>query len=313
MPEIKTWKIEKPWVHMRCALGEGPFYNEETNEVRWLDITERKIHFVNASVGPSSLRTITTDHLIGVTADVDGAPKKLVAAAKEGFAWIDRETGKMEWIARIYEAEGAETVRTRMRMNDGAVDSKGRLWAGGMQDTLVVPGFPGPVGSLWRLDPDGSAHKMIDGGIAVTNGIAWNCADTVMYHTDSGPNNIYAYEFDAENGEISNGHVFFHWEEKIKGEVGLLDGLVADEDDCLWSAIYWGYKVIRISPSGQHIGTIELPAPCISAVVFMGTELAITSASNREKVPTEYGGNLFRIDVGVRGRQRYKFKSSIAI
>ncbi|KAF9882913.1 hypothetical protein FE257_004894 [Aspergillus nanangensis] len=262
MSEFKTWKLDKPWVQMRCGLGEGPSYNPDTNEVRWLDVTARKIHFADAAVGPSSLRTITTEHIIGVAADIDGVPNKLLAAAKEGFASIDRETGQMEWIARIHEVDGEETVRT-MRMNDGAVDSQGRLWAGSIQDMQVVPGFPAPVGSLWRFDPDGTAHKMIDGGIAVTNGIAWNHADTVMYYTDSGPRNIYAFDFDAERGTISNQRVFFHWDEEIAGEKGLLDGLAVDEEGCLWSAVYWGYKVIRISPTGQHIGTIELPCPCV--------------------------------------------------
>lgn len=55
---------------------------------------------------------ISTEHYLGVTADVEGAPNKLVASAKHGFALVDKSTGQLEWLARIYDQDGEETVRT---------------------------------------------------------------------------------------------------------------------------------------------------------------------------------------------------------
>jgi sugar lactone lactonase YvrE len=102
--------------------------------------------------------------------------------------------------------------------------------------------------------------------------------------------------------------VFFH-----NSEPYFLDGHVRDEEDCIWHACYHGSKVLRISPQGQVIGEISLPTRNITCPVFAGTVLFITSAEENE--PEKYpesaknGGNVFRVDVGVKGRPKFIAKS----
>lgn len=53
-----------------------------------------------------------------------------MVAAKYGFAKLNTGTGELEYLKRVYEGEKAE----RMRFNDGICDSRGRFWAGSMNE-----------------------------------------------------------------------------------------------------------------------------------------------------------------------------------
>jgi sugar lactone lactonase YvrE len=310
----------------RFLLGEGPVYDEERHMLRFLDINRKQMHFVDLEKGPSSLCTVETETLIGVTADIEGS-RDFIATGKHGFAILDHSTGKVEFVGRVFDKDGPEKAHRcapclskllklilklcsfgaiRMRMNDGAVDCRGRLWSGSMNDTLIIDAKDiKPEGSLWRFDPDGSAHEMLVGGIQVPNGIGWNGKNDLMYFTDSWTKEIYAFDFDAETGSISSKRVFY---KAPADEPGVPDGLVVDEEDCVWSAMFFGGKLLRISPAGEVLAEITFPCPLPTCPVFVGTDLFVTTASHREKTPTRYGGCLFRVDVGVRGQPVYKFR-----
>lgn len=192
-----------------------------------------------------------------------------------------------------------------MRFNDGAVDSHGRFWAGAMNDPKIKS--PEAEGVLFRLDPDLSLHRMLV-PVTIPNGIGWNLADDTMYFTDSPTGKIFAFDFDAATGAIGNRRVHFDLGEPLEP-----DGFAIDVEGCIWSAIYGGGKVLRISPAGQVIGQIDLPTRNPTCPTFVGTELFITSAKDDrddERFPqsVRYGGRVFRVDVGVRGKPRAEFR-----
>lgn len=162
-----------------------------------------------------------------------------------------------------------------------------------------------------RLDHDGQLHTMHD-GIQIPNGISWTRDDKTMYFTDSPVQNVYAFDFDAETGNISNRRTHYHLDED-----GVFpDGHAMDEHGNLWHATYGGGRVIRISPEGKVTGTVYLPTRNITCPVFAGTELFITSAAEKEpeKYPesAKFAGNLFRVDVGVNGMPKYKARLRVA-
>jgi sugar lactone lactonase YvrE len=192
-----------------------------------------------------------------------------------------------------------------MRFNDGAVDSHGRFWAGSMNDPKVQA--PGKEAVLFRLDPDMKLHRMVE-CLTIPNGIGWNHADDTMYLTDSPTGKIYAFDFNAQTGEIGNRRVHFDL-----GEPKEPDGFAIDADGCIWSAIYGGGKVIRISPEGKVIGEVSLPTRNITCPVFVGTELFITTAKDTiddEQFPNSirYGGRVYKVDVGIRGQPKNEFR-----
>lgn len=71
--------------------------------------------------------------------------------------------------------------RDELRFNDGGIDAKGRFWLAEIDRKAMAYGanklpesYGKPKGRLWRYDPDGSLHLMVDGGIICGNGLAWS-------------------------------------------------------------------------------------------------------------------------------------------
>lgn len=193
-----------------------------------------------------------------------------------------------------------------MRFNDGAVDNQGRFWAGSSLDHKYVQGQH--EGVLYRLDPDMSVHPMVR-QMTVPNGMGWNNADDVMYITDSPHGKIYAYDFDNRTGAISNRRDFLTLDGVGFGEP---DGFAMDVEGCLWVAVWRGSCVIRVNPQGEITGRVNLPTRFVTCPEFVGTELVIVTAM--EKEPYKYpesarsGGKVYRVDVGVQGKPRNAFR-----
>jgi len=49
---------------MDCGLGEAPFYDEATNQLRFVDIVKKKLHTVNLAKGPSSPVTLDLEDAV---------------------------------------------------------------------------------------------------------------------------------------------------------------------------------------------------------------------------------------------------------
>ena len=192
-----------------------------------------------------------------------------------------------------------------MRFNDGAVDPQGRYWAGTMNDKS-----PNDEGVLFRLDSDKSLHRVLE-NVTIPNGVGWTFDHKHMYFTDSPSGDIYKFAFDPKTGDISDRKVFLHVE-KQDGEWPVPDGFVQDVEGNLWVALCGGWKVLKVTPKGEVIGEVLLPTRLITCPAFVGTELYITSAAENEpeKYPesVEFGGSLFRVDVGIHGVPEHKFK-----
>lgn len=159
----------------------------------------------------------------------------------------------------------------------------------------------------FRLDHDGSLEPLIEGS-TIPNGISWTADEKTMYFTETPSQTVYAYDFDPKSGTISNRRIHFHLTE----EGVFPDGHAIDIEGNIWHACFGGAKVIRISTQGEITGVIHLPTRSITCPVFVGTELFITSGkeSDPEKYPesAKNAGNLFRVDVGVRGMPKHKVR-----
>jgi sugar lactone lactonase YvrE len=196
-----------------------------------------------------------------------------------------------------------------MRFNDGAVDSLGRFWAGSMND--FGAGAPQAEGTVFRLDPDMSVHRMIE-NVTIPNGIGWSPDDTKMYFTDSPTRRIDVFDFVKETGEIRNRRMFFKLgEEEWDGNV-VLDGCAVDIAGNVWTAVHEGACVLKLSPEGTVLAKVELPAWRVTCPAFgREGELFVTTAGveEGERPPegTKYHGAVFRVMTGVQGATRNKF------
>lgn len=136
MSNFQRWTVTEPWLDIKCGLGEGPFYEAATNTLRFVDIINKRLHTVSLTQGPSSLKTLQLDMPVGVTADIEGvdSSKKILVGGKSGVYVLNRQTGKYELLKRFHDSEEKDD---RLRSNDGAVDPRGRLWIGTMNDFHV--------------------------------------------------------------------------------------------------------------------------------------------------------------------------------
>lgn len=57
------------------------------------------------------------------------------------------------------------------------------------------------IGSLYRLDLDGSLHTMVK-DVGISNGLAWTADEKFMFYIDSTPRQIYRYDFEKSTGNI---------------------------------------------------------------------------------------------------------------
>jgi hypothetical protein len=81
------------------------------------DIFRKKLHVVDLSKGPESLRTIDTGMAVGVTADIEGSDDNIIlTGAKDGITKFNLDTGKHEYITKLWaENEGPEKVRRSVK------------------------------------------------------------------------------------------------------------------------------------------------------------------------------------------------------
>lgn len=165
-------------------------------------------------------------------------------------------------------------------------------------------------GTFFRLNSDLSLHRIFE-GTTIPNGVSWSLDDKTMYWTETGDRTIYAFDFDAERGSISNKRPFYRIPED---EEGAPDGHAMDVEGHLWVAHFGQSRVVRISPSGERVAQITFPTRSISCCRFAGDWLYITSAAEQEpkKYPesVKYQGNLFRCHVGIEGRRLNRFRLS---
>lgn len=147
MAGVKTWTVTEPYLNIHCGLGEGPYYERDTNTLRFVDIKKKKLHTVDLSKGPESLKTLQFDMPVGVTADIEGVDpsKKILIGGKSGIYVLDRVAEKWVLLKKFYDTEEKDE---RLRSNDGAIDPQGRFWVGTMNDFWV--GEPQAEGE-WSL------------------------------------------------------------------------------------------------------------------------------------------------------------------
>lgn len=246
-----------------AILGEGPSWDAAEGVLYWVDIKRPAVFRVDPALGQTGHWPMPRP--VGCVAPTYSA-QRVVFADADGFGFLDLATGQITRIA------DPERDLPGNRFNDGKVDRRGRFWAGTIDDECVKP-----TGSLYRLDPDGSVHRMASGFIC-SNGIGWSPDERTMYFTDSMVRKIWAYEFDPNTGELGDRRVFASFADHD----GVPDGLTVDAEGCVWSAIWDGWRIVRFAPDGTVDREVRVPVQRPTSCMFGGSDLRtlyITSAA----------------------------------
>ena len=139
--------------------------------------------------------------------------------------------------------------------------------------------FPGHVradGALTRRQSE----------ITVSNGLAWSPDGLTMYWSDTAAHTVWAFDFEPASGAMTNRRVFASFAPKpaqgLAGYGGRPDGAAVDVEGCYWVAMYEGGRVLRLSPAGEVIAEVRVPARCPTMPCFGDADLRtlyVTSAS----------------------------------
>lgn len=256
-----------------ARLGESPSWDHIHGVLYWVDGERPAVFRWDPFKGQTGHWPMP--HLVGCVSPAKEG--RLIFADAEGLGYLDLDTGD---IARIGNPQ-SETDRLQNLFNDGKVDRAGRLWVGSIDRQSARP-----TGSLYRLDPDLSTHRL-DSGFICSNGMGWSPDDRTMYFTDSLVRTIWAYDFDSSTGKLADRRVFA----KLSDDDGLPDGLTVDSDGFVWSAIWDGWRVIRYTPDGVIDQELRLPVQRPTSCTFGGPDLQtlyVTSAS------TELAGHVLK-------------------
>ena len=289
-PEVVCEKVSE--------LGEGPLWDPSRKLICWVDILNGHIH--EWSTVSKTLNTLHVGQMIGAMAICNDG--NYIAAIKDGFGFVNPKTGEVEMI------EDPEGHLPGNRFNDGKCDPAGRFWAGTMPLSEDKPS-----GSLYMIAADRSAVKR-EGAITISNGLAWSLDHKVLYYIDTPTLEVVGYDFDMENGNITNKRTVIN----IPKEEGFPDGMTIDKEGMLWIAHWGGWQVTRWNPStGKKLSAIKLPVSNVTSCIFGGEsmkDLYITSArkglsaAELEKQPL--AGSLFVIkESGFTGVEANKFKN----
>lgn len=271
------WSVDPVGSH-RAGLGEGPIWDGDRNRLIWVDIRLHRLYFTDFETGETTLR------------DLPGSP---------GCAGLTNEGGVVLAIGQelmLLSGEGGLSAIAALphghigRFNDGKPDAAGRFWVG----TATAEGHYHCA--LWRFEA-GLGFAPVVPEVSMSNGIGWSPDGRSLYYVDTLRHRVDVLAFDPLTGKATDRKPWF---ELPKGQ--LPDGLCVDLYGCVWLAIWGQSCVLRLTPSGDVDGRVDLPTPLVTSCAFGGPDyrtLFITTASEDDADPD--AGRLFATDVGAQG------------
>ena len=247
---MKITRLDAP----HCVGGENPMWDAARQVLHYIDNTGMKVHSFDPATGHA--RTFEMPAIITTLVLREGGGA--VVTLRTGIHFLDLDTGELELIHPL--ADPPTHV-----FNDGKVDSRGRFLIGASTANFANPG---PDGGLFRFDPGLNLTKL-DSGIHFSNSPCWSPDGRTFYFSDSWINTTYAYDYDADTGNVSNRRTFINTSDLG----GLPDGATVDTDGRIWMAIFRSGKIAAYRPDGQVERVIDMPVKLVSSVAFGGPAL----------------------------------------
>ena len=277
-------------VRQRDAVGECPRWHPTERALYWVDIYAPALYRFDPATG--KIKRWAMPERIGCFAFRKGGG--IIAGMQSGIAFVD--LGETVSVRRVFDFE---PNNPESRFNDGRCDPQGRFWAGTMVESLDQR-----VGVLYRFDPDGRCHRMVD-ALICPNGLGFSPDGRTLYHSDSRQDYVFAWDFDGATGGIRHQRVFL----QMDVQEGRPDGAAVDAEGGYWICHVGGWRVARYTPEGMIDRIIGVPVQRPTMCAFGGDNLDVlyvTSAthplSETMLAKQPLAGGVFAIHVGVRGQ-----------
>ena len=256
-----------------ALTGERPGWHPVEQRLYWVDIRAPALH----AYDPATRRDESWEMpaWIGCHAPTeDGA----IVALRTGLHAFDSATKALRFLAPT------PFDPRRFLFNDGRCDRMGRFLVGPMFLPLAPGDEKEPKASpLWRYNSGaarGEEWTALTPPVSTSNGLAFSPDGATMYHADTKPKTIWAYDYDGDSGVAENRRVFARI--AVDDTMGGPDGASVDADGFYWCAIFANGRLLRFDPDGKLEREIPLPVKYPTMVAFGGSDLRtlfITSAN----------------------------------
>ncbi len=307
-----------------CTLGESPFWHPDEHRLYWVDIAQRCVHRFSPSTGLAESWAMPSEP--GCIAPVrsaagHGATGGLLVALRDGAYAAHQWGGPLTLVA-----QALHDVATH-RFNDGKADPFGRFWVSTINETrssasaqllsLAAGGISGGISGGTAL-----ALQVMATGATVGNGLAWSPDARTLYWADTSRHAVRAWDWDARQNTLSAERIFKQWPPKPAGwqagafagadldtaYAGRPDGAAVDVEGNYYVAMYEGARVLKLSPEGDVLASIAVPAQCPTMPCLGGVDgrtLYVTTArQNRPAAELQTypdSGCVFALQVDVPG------------
>ncbi|WP_371810341.1 SMP-30/gluconolactonase/LRE family protein [Acidianus sp. RZ1] len=265
-------------------LYEGPIWHHDEKALFWVDILRGTIHRYDLKGFYSEIRL--QDYVSSISPTISGG---IIATSGRSFFIVSFNDGSVKEIYKVQEWD------QRNRFNDGKCDAMGRYWIGTMNLEEKEP-----TAGLYVLDTDMKFRQILD-NVTISNGLAWNSDNSVLYYIDSPTKKVFSFDFDIKTGKISDRKTI----SDLASEPGVPDGMTIDSRGMLWVALFGGGKVVVIDPkNGDIIDEVPVPTPNVTSVTFGGQNLSrlfITTAKIHLTNPDKNAGYVYSEKVNVTG------------
>ena len=280
-------------------LGETPLWCDRHRKLWWLDIERPRLQSFDPASGAHEVHECDA-RFLGCLAL--GDEDSHLIALDLGLYRRPLSGNEVTLVARV--EEGVDN-----RLNDGRVDARGRFWVGTMDNALQRPS-----GSLYRVDPDGTVERMLD-GIIVSNGVAFSPDSRTLYFTDTRQHRSWRFDLDIDDGRIFNQRLFADY--SLTGDRP--DGACVDVDGGIWTAFFAGSRIVRYRPDGEIDVVVPVPLTNPTCVCFGGADLKtlyITSATKfltpEQRASEPLAGSVLAVHGLAQGMPEHRFGFSRA-
>jgi sugar lactone lactonase YvrE len=270
----------------RCSVAECPVWDQANRRLLFCDINGKRINALTVDTGAQ--QSWDFPEVVGSFGLCRSG--RLIVAQRLHVILFDPKSGASRDLTPKVDEPATS------RFNDGKVGPDGAFWVG----TIDGNSPRQPTAALYRVTADGQITKQQD-GYQNSNGLAWSPNGRIMYHSDTGPGIIEAWDFTPSTGARSNHRII----RKLSNDDGRPDGAATDMDGNYWTAGPSAGCINCISPTGDLLHKLQFPVPGPTMPCFAGDTLFVTSLRDGKsaEVLAQYPtlGGLFKTQAPAAG------------
>ncbi|RYH02955.1 MAG: SMP-30/gluconolactonase/LRE family protein [Alphaproteobacteria bacterium] len=285
----------------KAELGECPLWSVEEQCLYWIDIYGKTFNRFDPATGQNRAWDMPANPGSFVLREEGG----VVIAMRDGIYSFDcGDEPPVKLMNAPYDPG-------EIRFNDGRTDRQGRYWVGSMPLGIEEENA-GVVGAFYSYDGSTLIKRITP--VHHANGTAFSLDSRTMYRSETTDRKIFAYDYDAAAGTVSNERLFA----TVPPELGMPDGATVDSEDGYWSALPAGPNggsIARFAPDGKLDLVIDLPVLIGTMPAFGGPDMSTLYVTTGQLEPvvgkpvTALSGNIFAIETKFRGVPEVKLRS----